>query len=58
MTHKERINARLTAHNQGVLAFLHGTRKRPPPKGSPGSVKGSYRAGWMSAQKAMEDERG
>lgn len=49
-----RKSQRLTAHNRGVLAFLQGTRKTPPPPGKPDTVKAAFRAGWMSAKAAMD----
>ncbi len=42
-------DARLTAHNQGVLAFLQQTRVKMPPKGKPRSLAAFYRSGWLSA---------
>lgn len=45
---------RLTAHNQGVLAFLTGTQESEPPAGDFGTAAAAFRAGWFSAKTAME----
>ena len=45
----------LTAHNQGLLAFLTGTAREPPPAADPGTVAAARRAGWMSGKAAMEN---
>lgn len=53
-----RQSRRLTAHNQGILAFLHGKRRKEPPKGKEGSVAAAFRAGWFSAKAATEGGKG
>lgn len=47
-------DAKLTAHNKGVLEFLERTQVKQPPKGRTVLAR-LYRAGWMSAKTAMEN---
>ena len=55
MTRRITLDAKMAAHNGGILAFLKMTRIKPPPKGRAGSLAASFRAGWMSARTAMEN---
>jgi hypothetical protein len=46
------------AHVKGLLAYFSGEVKEPPPQGERGTVEFAYRAGWMSAKKALEGKNG